>query len=526
MNFVTPEIAWAPLTPILIVLGAAAAAVLIEAFIKTPATRRLVQLTVTIGALAVALGMVVVQWVGLGDSAGTVVMTGKITVDAQSLAWQAMLLVFGILAALLFAARTADGEESFTSLGSVPPGSTEERLARRAGLQVTEVYALLLFAVGGMMLFTCITDLIFLFVALELFSLPLYIMVALARRRRLLSQEAALKYFLLGAFSSAIYLFGAALVYGSTTQIDMESIGIAIDFIPSNDAMLLAGAVMVVVGLMFKIGAVPFHSWVPDVYQGAPTPVTAFMGAATKAAATAALVRVMYLAFYPLEWELSWMFWAVAIASMVVGTVVALVQTDVKRMLAYSAVAHAGFILVAFAGLTPEALTALPFYLLTYGLATIGSFAVISQVRERAEDGGVAAEAVRLGQWAGLGRRSPLLAGAMALFLLSFAGIPLTAGFIGKFEVFSAAVAGGAWPLVLIAVLASAVAAFFYVRLIVLMFFTDVPEGAQDTVAVENDLLTRIVIIVTAAATVLLGIVPSGVLNVLQDAAVFLVSAG
>ncbi|WP_061961021.1 NADH-quinone oxidoreductase subunit NuoN [Demequina flava] len=526
MNFVTPEIAWAPLTPILIVLGTAAVAILIEAFIKSPATRRTVQLTVTIGALLVALGFVIVQWVGLDGSAGDVVMTGKITVDAQSLAWQAMLLVFGILGALLFAARTSDGEDAFTPLGSVPPGSTKERLARRAGLKVTEVFPLLLFAVGGMMLFTCITDLIFLFVALELFSLPLYIMVALARRRRLLSQEAALKYFLLGAFSSAIYLFGAALVYGATTQIDLESIGIAIDFIPNRDGMLLAGAVMVVAGLMFKIGAAPFHSWVPDVYQGAPTPVTAFMGAATKAAATAALVRVMYLAFYPLEWELSWMFWAVAITSMIIGTLAALVQTDIKRMLAYSAVAHAGFILVAFAGLTPEALVALPFYLLTYGLATIGAFAIITQVRERAEDGGIGAEAVRLGQWAGLGKRSPFLAGAMALFLLSFAGIPLTAGFIGKFEVFSAAIAGGAWPLVLVAVIASMVAAFFYVRLIVLMFFTDAPEGADEAIAVETETLTRVVIGITAAAIVILGILPSGVLNIFESAAHLLVSAG
>ncbi|MDE0572373.1 NADH-quinone oxidoreductase subunit NuoN [Demequina sp. B12] len=526
MNFVTPEIAWAPLTPILIVLGAAAAGVLVESFIKTPATRRVVQLWLSGAALLAALVAVVVQWGGLEGAAGTVVMSGKITVDLQSLAWQLMLLIFAVLSVLLFASKTSDNEESFTALGSVAPGSVEEKLARRAGLQVTEVFPLALFAVGGMMLFTCVTDLIFLFVALELFSLPLYILVALARRRRLLSQEAALKYFLLGAFSSAIFLFGAALVYGATTQIDVAFIGIAIEIVDGRDGMLLLGAVMVIVGLMFKIGAAPFHSWVPDVYQGAPTPVTAFMGAATKAAATAALIRVMYLAFYPLEWELSWMFWAVAILSMALGTVLALVQTDIKRMLAYSAVAHAGFILVAFAGLEAEALAALPFYLLTYGLATIGAFAIITQVRERAEDGGVGAEAVRLGQWAGLGKRSPLLAGAMALFLLSFAGIPLTAGFIGKFEVFSAAVAGGAWILVLIAVIASAVAAFFYVRLIVLMFFTDVPEGAEDSIAVGNEPLSRVVIYLTAIAILVLGILPSGVLELFQESAVFLVIGG
>ncbi|WP_062070065.1 NADH-quinone oxidoreductase subunit NuoN [Demequina sediminicola] len=524
MNFVTPEIAWAPLLPIMIVLGAAAVGVLVESFVKSPHLRRVTQLWLSGAALIVAGVAIVAQWMALDGSAGTEVMATKITVDGQSLVWQLMLVIFGFLSVLLFASRTSAGEESFTALGSVPPGSVEEKLARRAGLKVTEVFPLALFAVGGMMLFTCITDLIFLFVALELFSLPLYILVALARRRRLLSQEAALKYFLLGAFSSAFYLFGAALIYGATTQTDMASIGIAVNVIGDKDGILLTGAVMVLVGLMFKIGAAPFHSWVPDVYQGSPTPVTAFMGAATKAAATAALVRVMYLAFAPLEWELSWMFWAVAIVSMAVGTVLALVQTDIKRMLAYSAVAHAGFILVAFAGLEQQAISALPFYLLTYGLATIGAFAIITQVRERSAEGGAGAEAVRLGQWAGLAKRSPALATAMALFLLSFAGIPLTAGFIGKFEVFSAAVAGGGWPLVLIAVIASAVAAFFYVRLIVLMFFTDIPEGAEDTVVVEQEPLSRTVIYVTAAATLILGIVPAGVLTVMEDAAVFLVS--
>ncbi|WP_084128006.1 NADH-quinone oxidoreductase subunit NuoN [Demequina sp. NBRC 110055] len=523
MNFVTPTIDWAALTPIIIVLGAAAVGILIEAFVKSPATRRTVQLGLAVVALAAALGVVIAQWATL-EGAGTVAMAGMLTVDRQALAWMSILLVFGILAMLLFASR--DGGGAFTELGASTPGSLEEKLARRAGLAVTEVYPLALFAVGGMMLFTCVTDLVFLFVALEVFSLPLYIMVALSRRRRFLSHEAALKYFLLGAFSSAIFIFGVALVYGATTVTNLDMIGRGATMIADADPILLAGAVMVVVGLMFKIGAVPFHSWVPDAYQGAPTPLTAFMGAATKAAATAALVRVMFVAFAPLEWELSWLIWAVAIASMVLGTVVALVQTDIKRMLAYSAVAHAGFILVAFAGLEGEALTALPFYLLAYGLGTIGAFAVVSQVRERAEDGGVGAEAVRLGQWAGLGKRSPLLAGSMALFLLSFAGIPLTAGFIGKFEAFSAAVAGGAWVLVLIAVLASAVAAFFYVRLIVLMFFTDAPEGAEEVIAIEDSALTRTVIYVTAVAILILGILPAGVLDLFADASVLLVNAG
>jgi NADH-quinone oxidoreductase subunit N len=193
-----------------------------------------------------------------------------------------------------------------------------------------------------------------------------------------------------------------------------------------------------------------------------------------------------------------------------------------KRLLAYSSIAHAGFILVAFAGFSPDALSSLPFYMLAYGLATFGAFAVVTQVRERTADGAVGAEAVRLGQWAGLGKRAPWLATAMALFLLSFAGIPLTAGFVGKFVVFRSAIEQGAWPLVLVAVLASAAAAFFYVRLIVLMFFTDVPEGQADAIEIEYSPLTRAVVVVTAVLTLVLGIVPGPALAAAEDAGVML----
>ncbi|WP_062380721.1 NADH-quinone oxidoreductase subunit NuoN [Demequina pelophila] len=524
MTFTTPAIEWAPTAPFIVVLGAAALAILVEAIVRTPATRRLVQLILSLVALLAALGLVIVQWAML-KGAGTVVLEGMLTVDRQSLAWQAVLLVSGLLGTLLFAARTRAGEEAFASLGAASPGSTEETLARRKGLQVTEVFPLALFAVGGMMLFTSVTDLIFLFVALEVFSLPLYILVALARRRRLLSHEGALKYFLLGAFSSAVFLFGAALLYGATGTTAFAGVGTGIVGASGLDPIILTGAVFVVVGLLFKLGAVPFHSWTPDAYQGAPTPVTAFMGAATKAAAAAALIRVLYVALHPLAWELSWLIWVTAIASMLLGTVVALVQTEIKRMLAYSSIAHAGFILVALAGLPDQAVWALPFYLFVYGLATLGAFAVITQVRERGEDGTVLGEATRLGQWAGLGRRSPWLAGAMALFLLSFAGIPLTAGFVGKFVAFGAAISEGGWPLVLIAVIASAAAAFFYVRLVVLMFLTDVPEDQEDAIAIDYSPLARVVVIVTAVAIVLLGVVPGPVLAAFENAGVLLIGA-
>jgi len=522
MTFVTPTIEWAPLVPILIVLGAAAAGVLIEAVFRNAETRRLVQFLFSLAALLAAAGVAAIQWATL-EGAGTTVMQDMITVDRQALLWQIIILVFGLLGVMLFASRTSGGESSFTELGATVPGSLDETIARRKGFQLTEVFPLAMFAVGGMMLFTSVTDFIFLFVALEVFSLPLYILVALSRRRRLLSHEASLKYFLLGAFSSAFYLFGAALLYGATGHSSYEGVAQSIESAAAVDPLVLTGAVMVLAGLLFKLGAVPFHSWTPDAYQGAPTPVTAFMAAATKAAAAAALLRIVYTTFYTLEWELSWMIWAVAVATMVVGTIVALVQTDMKRMLAYSSIAHAGFILVAFGGFSADALSSVPFYLLTYGIATLGAFAVILQVRERTSGGTVGGEATRLGQWAGLGKRSPFLAGAMALFLLSFAGIPLTGGFIGKFVAFSAAIDGGAWPLVLIAVIASAASVFFYVRVIVLMFFTDVPEGAEDSIHIDYSPLARAVVALAAILVLILGIVPGAVLDLANDAAVLLI---
>ncbi len=521
--FTAPEISYVAFAPMIVVLLGGAAGVLVEAFVRTPATRRTVQLVLALVAILGALGTVVVQWASYAEeSAGVVGQTGYFVMDRQALAWHSMILVFGALSALLFAARTRAGEEAFTPLGSAAPGSPEEAEAHRRGLEVTEVFPLLLFAIGGMMAFVSATDLLALFVALEVFSLPLYLMVALARRKRLLSEEGALKYFLLGAFSSAVYLFGAALLYGATASTSYADILTVVLASPGDLTLIIPGAVLVLVGLLFKLGAVPFHTWSPDAYQAAPTPVTAFMAAATKAAAAAALLRIVYVALYPLEWELSWMIWTIAIITMAVGTIVALVQTDIKRMLAYSSVAHAGFILVAFAGFSAEALSAVPFYLLTYGIATIGAFAIITQVREKADDGTVGGEATRLGQWAGLGRRDPLLAGAMGLFLLSFAGIPLTAGFIGKFQVFAAAIDEGGWPLVVVAVLASAAAAFFYVRLIVLMFLTDVPEDQAGAVEVDYHPYTRGVVWVTAAATLLLGVLPAGALALAGDAGVLL----
>jgi len=518
VTFETPIIAWAPLAPVLIVFGAAVIGILVETVLPAVRVRRPLQATIAIVATLAAATIAALQWAVLqGD--GVEVVRGRIVSDRQSLIWIVMIAIFAALAVLLFTSRVG-GDDAFTPLAATAPGSEEEREASRRGFAQTEVFPLAMFSTGGMMLFTMVSDTLILFVVLELLSLPLYVLVALARRRRLLSQEAAVKYFLMGAFASAILLFGAALLHGGTGSTSFAVIDSVYGLGQGDKPFILVGVVLMLVGLLFKLGAVPFHTWIPDAYQGAPTPVTAFMAAATKAAAAAALLRFLYLAAHRLEWELAPMLWTVAIATMLLGTIVAIVQTDIKRMLAYSSIAHGGFMLVAVASFEKEALAAVPFYMLAYGLATLGAFAVVGQVREVTKDGSLGAEATRLGQWAGLGRRSPWLATAMAVFLLSFAGIPLTVGFIGKFVAFKAAIVAGGWPLVVVAVIASAASVFFYVRVIVLMFLTPVPEDLEDSVKVTESRGPSLVIAITAVATLAIGVFPSAALALATNAAI------
>lgn len=575
--FTVPDIAWAQLTPVLLVLGAAVVGVLVEALVPRRA-RRAVQLTVAILALAGAVVAVAALWSDVADTGGTDVLGGSLLVDGPTLVLQGTIAVLALLAVLVIADRTDTGEDAFAPQGSAVPGSGYEEAARVAGLQQTEVYPLVLFATGGMLIFPATGDLLTLFVALEVLSLPLYLLTGLSRRRRLLSQEASMKYFLLGSFASALLLFGIALLYGFSGSLRYVDIASAVRTVSGMDGLLLAGGLLVLVGLLFKVGAVPFHSWTPDVYQGAPTPITGFMAACTKVAAFGALVRIFYTVLPDLRWDLEPMMWTVAIATMLVGTVVALVQTDIKRVLAYSSIAHAGFVLTGVVALSQAGITAVLFYLLAYGAATVGAFGIVSLVRERGsvrtpaiervpllvaaggattsstlevapstagtaggpdgsgaadEDGSdadealgpILGEATHLSQWAGLGRTNPVLATTFALFLLSFAGIPLTAGFTGKFAVFSAAVDGGAWPLALVGVVASAAAAFFYVRIIVLMFFTS-PHGGPQTaddgetrpnaVVVGSQGFAIVAIGLCAVLTVLLGVFPGPVLDAIS----------
>ncbi|HEX6921138.1 MAG TPA: NADH-quinone oxidoreductase subunit NuoN [Actinomycetes bacterium] len=514
-DFHTPTIEYRQLLPMLIVFGVAVVGVLVEAFLGRTG-RHAVQVVLALAGLVAAFVSVVVL---AGDY--NVAAEGAVALDGPALFLQGTILLLAIPSVLVAAERSLDTGGPFASAGSSLPGSETERTLTAMGVTQTEVFPLMMFAVGGMLLFPAANDLLTMFVALEVLSLPLYLLCGLSRRRRLLSQEAALKYFLLGAFSSAFFLYGTALLYGYAGTVRLSGIAEAVSTNASADPMLLIGTALVAVGLLFKIGAAPFHSWTPDVYQGAPTPITGFMAACTKVAAFGALLRVFYVGVGGLAWDWQPMMWAVAILTMVVGSVIALTQTDVKRMLAYSSIAHAGFILTGLVATdTIDAKTghvlgvsSVLFYLLAYGFTTVGAFAVITLVRDPA------GEATHLSQWAGLGRRSPLVAGVFALFLLAFAGIPLTSGFTGKFAVFSAAVEGGATPLVIVGVVMSAVAAFFYVRVIVLMFFSEpAPEGP--TVAVPS-VLTTLAVALGVAVTVVLGVLPGQVLELADQASQF-----
>ena len=534
-DFVRPHLEYNLLWPLLVVFGVACLGLLVEAFV--PRERRYVaQLGLTIAGLLVALGGTIGVGAGLdgsGGAIGQVGAEGALAFDGPGILLWGVVLVLALAGTLLFAERQLEGGVTvFAGQAAALPGTSAERTASRRGIEHTEVYPLLLFAVGGMMLFPIADDLLMLFVALEVLSLPLYLLTGLARRRRLLSQEAAMKYFLLGAFSSAFFLYGLALTYGFAGSMSFADIASAAQG-GGSKVLLWLGMGLMAVGLLFKVGAVPFQSWTPDVYQGAPTPVTAWMSAATKVAAFGALLRLFFVAFGSEvdSWRPALVI--VAILTMVVGAAVAIVQTDVKRMLAYSAIAHTGFMLTGLVGLRSSGgfgltpLQAVLFYLIAYSCATVGAFALVSTVRD------ATGEATTFASWAGLGRRSPLVAGVFTLFLFSMAGIPLTAGFIGKWAVFAAAFSAGQWLVGVVAIACSIVAVFFYVRFVLLLFFTvpaesgtsdgaRPPAGAQPGIVTKPSLLTSGVIGLAAAATLVFGIIPGPILDLIRDAGSFI----
>jgi NADH-quinone oxidoreductase subunit N len=377
----------------------------------------------------------------------------------------------------------------------------------RTGGESGEYYALVLFSTAGMMLMASAGDLIVVFLSLELMSLSLYVLAGLFKRR-LTSGEASMKYFLLGAFATSFLLYGIALIYGATGSTNLDRIAATVAA-RGGDPLLLIGLGLLLVGFGFKISSVPFHMWAPDVYEGAPTTITALIATGSKAGAFAALIRVLTVALPGAQADWSALLWGVAALTMTLGNVVALAQSNLKRMLAYSSIAHVGYMLMGLVAGGAPGMGAILFYLLAYTFTTIGAFGVIALCARAGE------EAVEVGDYAGLARRHPVLAATLALFLLSLIGIPPLAGFVAKFYLFGSAVRAGYIWLTVIAVLNSAVAAYYYLRVVVYMYMRE-PEGAS--VAVAPSLAGGLALAIALVGIVLLGVAPAPFADLAQAA--------
>jgi NADH-quinone oxidoreductase subunit N len=371
-----------------------------------------------------------------------------------------------------------------------------------------EYYSLLLFSALGMMLMAAAGDLIIIFLGLETMSIAVYVLAGM-RRRDPRSNEAAIKYFLLGAFSTGFLLYGIALIYGATGTIKLAAIHAALTGPMLSNPLLLLGLAMILIGFGFKVAAVPFHMWTPDVYEGAPTPITAFMAVGVKLGAFAGFVRIFVASFAPVSIHWSEALAILAALTMTTGNVIAVVQTNIKRMLAYSAIAHAGYILVGMTAASPEAGSAVLYYLLAYAFTNLGAFGIVIALERR----GVAGDPIA--DYRGLSTRSPALAAAMTLFLLSLTGIPPLAGFMGKFYIFNAALKQGYTGLVIIATLNSVVAAYYYISVIVAMYMQ---EGDADTASLARKPALVAAVALSAIATVLIGIYPAPYMTAASNA--------
>ncbi len=384
---------------------------------------------------------------------------------------------------------------------------------RRMNIERGEFYPLMLFSIVGMMLMSQAADLIMVFLALELLSIPLYVMAAFAYPKTD-SEEAGIKYFLLGAFATGFVVYGIALTYGATGATSIRDILAAVSGNGANTTLLTIGAALILIGFGFKTAIVPFHMWTPDVYQGAPTPVTAFMAAGAKAAGFAALLRVFASAFPSLAGDLTPVLVALSALTMILGNVVAIAQTDIKRMLAYSSIAQAGYILMAFVPFANPDVRAVSiasglFYLVAYTLASFGAWGVVIALEkvDPVTDAGQVGNGLKIADYAGLARKYPLLAASMAVFMLSFIGLPPTLGLVGKFYLFRAVIEGGFYPLAVIGVLTSLVSAFYYLRVVVTMYMRD----GEPQVTREGWL--EFTIGAMAVATVLVSLFPAGLFD-------------
>ncbi len=379
---------------------------------------------------------------------------------------------------------------------------------RRESMDRGEYYALLLFACSGMSLMAGSGDLILTFLGVEILSIATYVLAGF-KRNDSKSNESSLKYFLLGSFASAFLLYGIALIYGATGSTRYQVIRALAELQPTNHMILLVGLGLLLVGFGFKVATVPFHAWAPDVYEGAPTPVTAFMTVGPKAAGFAALVRILVEALPAMEPNWSTVLWMSSILTMTVGNAVAILQTNVKRMLAYSSIAHSGYILVGLVAHNRAGYAALLFYLVIYTVMNLGAFCIVLSLSRRGD------LHVNLEDYSGLARKAPVAAAALSVFLISLAGIPLTGGFIGKFYLFSSAIQQGYIGLAIIGVLNSVVSVFYYFRLMVVMYMKEPHEGQPEPDPI--DLPVMAVTVIAALGTLWLGLFPSQFLNLASN---------
>jgi NADH-quinone oxidoreductase subunit N len=497
-TFVGPDVDWFALSPLLVLVGAAVLLLLAGAL--TPTWPRGLY-AVASAAAAIAAGVLaIVLWDDISDGQLSTLVGGALAFDTF-----AMFVTVVVCAAVVGVVLVAGDQ------------------LHRDGRDGPELYALVLVAAAGAVVMGAANDLIVLFLGLETMSLAFYVLAA-SNRRRNESQESGIKYFILGSFSSAFLLFGIALVYGSTGSTNLGEIVSAFDStipVDRNEALLLAGIALLLVGLGFKVAAVPFHVWTPDVYEGAPTPVTALLGSVGKAAAFAAMLRVLVvgLGHYRDDWRP--VVWVLAVASLIVGPLLAIVQTDVKRMLAYSSISHAGFMLVgleAAGRLAGEAdsgpgVPSVMVYMITYAVLIVGTFAVVSLV---ARQGDVHTD---LDSYRGLGHRRPALALAFTIFLVAQAGVPFTSGFIAKFGVIGAAVDVSSYPLAIVAMLSTVIAAFLYLRIMVSTWIQDDPPDGGPAMSIPPS--TGLAIIAAVAFTLVVGLYPEWLLDLADSTVQF-----
>jgi NADH-quinone oxidoreductase subunit N len=494
----TPSVDWWAVGPLLAVLGGAVLLMLLTTFVRSRLFRGAYAL-VTVVAAGTAIGLSVYLWkiVQDNDRGPYTTLDGAVSVDGFSIFATVVIAAGVILAALLI-----DG------------------YLRREDLEGVEAYVLLLLSASGGIVMAHANDLVVLFLGLEVLSIAVYVLAAM-HLRRVTSQEAGLKYFVLGGFASAFLLYGIALIYGGTGTTNLATImQLFSTSALENNGLVLAGLALLLVGLGFKVSAVPFHFWTPDVYQGAPTPMVAWMASGVKVAAFAGLLRVFVVAFgaYRVDWQP--MVYGLAVATLLVGSVLAVVQTNVKRMLAYSSIAHAGYVLVGLQAATDDGVQAALFYLAAYTFMVAGTFGIITLVGRRG-DGHHS-----LDDYRGLGKERPLLALLLVLFLFAQAGVPLTSGFFAKFYVINAAIDAGSTSLAIVAMIAAVIAAYLYLRITVSMYMSDdTAEGEAGHSKIAIPVGAGIALALCMVVTVGLGVFPNPVTDLTKDAVPVLVAS-